>query len=713
MGGERNTLNLLSVGIDLMRRRISLPSGWGAPAFLLLIAVVTFGLFIASLGFYWDDWAKLLVGRLYGLSHYTAYYAEDRPLSAWTHVLFTPLLGYQPVAWQAFNLLLRWLSAWAFYLVLGQIWPAARRQNLTAAVIFLLYPVFTQQAISVTFFQQWLQYALFFFSLLAMLKAVSTAGWRARGWMLASLAAMLAQFTVTEYFLPVELIRPVVLWLYFTNRPAEVMGETWRGHVVRVLKAWGPYLAGLAAYVVYRLFFLKLSGEDPYRVNTVYDFLQSPLQTAYKQIQIIIIDTWQIVIACWNELLDIRLDGVARFDWFALALGGVIGVLTGYILLRSAEPPEDGRRRWVRQALVLSLVAVMLGPVPAWITGRQVVFDFHSNRYAIPAMFGAGLLWTVIIEWLAQRRLQRAVLAGLLVALAVGLHLRTMNEYRWTWISQQRLYWQLAWRAPGLQPGTALFFETEPIPNQGLFSTSAAINLLYPQPADQEIDPSTGEPHLAYWVYALSPRYRHAPDSYEIGLSTQFRTLKYTGNTPNSLLLYNDTQVANCLWVLDPDDTESPYLTDLNLAFLPISNLDRILTIAEPGYPPVDMFGPEPERTWCYYFEKADLARQLKDWDEVVRLADTALEKGYSPDDSEANSPYEWMPFIEGYANTGDWAKAYELTIAAFKEDRSYTGMLCDLWNDGLEAWQGAGDENALQIWTEVQSAMQCSAVEE
>jgi hypothetical protein len=79
-------------------------------------------------------------------------------------------------------------------------------------------------------------------------------------------------------------------------------------------------------------------------------------------------------------------------------------------------------------------------------------------------------------------------------------------------------------------------------------------------------------------VYTLKPRYNHAPDSYEIGLSTQFRTLKFTGSTPNSLLLFNDSQAANCLWVLDPEDDDNPYLSDLTRAFLP----SPILTASSP-----------------------------------------------------------------------------------------------------------------------------------
>ncbi len=139
-----------------MRKPTFSLSGLSAAVILLLVAVLAFGLLLPGLGFYWDDWAKILVSRLYGLSGYLAYYAGDRPLSAWTHMLFTPLLGPSPLAWQVFNLLLRWLSAVGMFWTLNLVWSGARRQNLVAALLFLVYPVFIQQPAGVTFHQQWL-----------------------------------------------------------------------------------------------------------------------------------------------------------------------------------------------------------------------------------------------------------------------------------------------------------------------------------------------------------------------------------------------------------------------------------------------------------------------------------------------------------------------------------------------------------------------------
>jgi hypothetical protein len=53
--------------------------------------------------------------------------------------------------------------------------------------------------------------------------------------------------------------------------------------------------------------------------------------------------------------------------------------------------------------------------------------------------------------------------------------------------------------------------------------------------------------------------------------------------------------------------------------------------------------------SWCYYYEKADLARQRGDWEEVLSLGAQALEKGFAPQDK-----IEWLPFLQAYAVAGD-----------------------------------------------------------
>ncbi len=644
-----------------------------APLFLLLITILGFGLLLPWLGFYWDDWAKISVARLGRLGDYARYYAEDRPLSAWTHILFTPLLGTTPLPWHIFTLLLRWLSAWGAWWCLNQIWPPARRQNLAAAVLFLLHPVFISQPAAVTFHQQWLQFALFFLSFGLMLSAQRRTGRAAILLHAAALAAMLAQLSVTEYFAPLELLRPLGLYFLFRQQ------QSARASARRALRAWAPYLLVTALYVAWRLFFLKLPGADPYRAETLYAFLQSPLATLARVARVALVDELEILVNAWGRLLQAPLNGLTLMDWAGAAAGllAVAGVTLFLARYHAAGAQEvaDGtaEARWLRQALIFGVAAVLLGPVPAWITGRQVVFDFHSDRYALPATFGAGLLLAVLVYWLSQKRLQRALLVGVLAGCALAFQFGVANDYRWEWTRQQRFFWELAWRAPGLQAPTALIMESEPFPNQGLFSTSAALNLMYPQHAGLA-------GRLSYWVYALRPRFPQPPDSSALSFNTTFRSLHFEGQTPQSLLLYQNPQHGNCLWVLSARDAAHPYLSELVKAFLPASDLSRIEPVAAAGYPPADILGAEPVRGWCSLFEQADLARQLGDWPAVVTLADEALAQGHAPEHAGSNSPYEWLPMIEGLARVGRIDEASTLTGRAYATDPAYRGMLCDLW---------------------------------
>jgi len=72
---------------------------------------------------------------------------------------------------------------------------------------------------------------------------------------------------------------------------------------------------------------------------------------------------------------------------------------------------------------------------------------------------------------------------------------------------------------------------------------------------------------------------------------------------------------------------------------------------------PQVIFGKELDHTWCYYYEKAELARQQGDWALVAQLGDEAQRLSYVPEES-----LEWIPFIEGYLRSGDIEKAEEIS---------------------------------------------------
>jgi hypothetical protein len=105
------------------------------------------------------------------------------------------------------------------------------------------------------------------------------------------------------------------------------------------------------------------------------------------------------------------------------------------------------------------------------------------------------------------------------------------------------------------------------------------------------------------------------------------------------------------------------YSFDENERMRLIGQTSKIQNVLPPGStpirPPVLQFGTEPVHGWCYIYQKAELALQLGDDQQVSTLGDEAQAKNLQPAD-----PVEWMPFVQAYAALGDQAK---LALAAEK----------------------------------------------
>jgi hypothetical protein len=138
---------------------------WTIALALLGLSFASFGIFLPRLGFYWDDWETVLVGRLFPAAEYWTYFSSNRPTAALTYVALAPLLGFNPLHWQIFTFIIRWLSAVALFGTLSSIWQDRQRQAALVACLFLIYPVFTQQSIAMSYHHHWLQYLYYFLSL--------------------------------------------------------------------------------------------------------------------------------------------------------------------------------------------------------------------------------------------------------------------------------------------------------------------------------------------------------------------------------------------------------------------------------------------------------------------------------------------------------------------------------------------------------------------
>ena len=212
-------------------------------------------------------------------------------------------------------------------------------------------------------------------------------------------------------------------------------------------------------------------------------------------------------------------------------------------------------------------------------------------------------------------------------------------------------WWQVSWRIPQLEKHTTL------VANYGVGATEedyfvwGPANLIYHPESerDEYVQPS---------IYAALLN-QDTVDKILRNEGQEFdnrRTIRTYKNYRRLLVLTQPT-VKSCVHVIDGTQPEySSREQSLAQIIGPYSSLEYILTKEPAPTPPIIVFGPEPEHNWCYFYQKASLARQREAWDEVQSLGDEVLAKNLVPGDL-----IEWMPFLQAYAQQGNVERLDEL----------------------------------------------------
>ena len=344
--------------------------------------------------------------------------------------------------------------------------------------------------------------------------------------------------------------------------------------------------------------------------------------------------------------------------------------------------------------MALGLIASVLGALPAWMAGREITASFYSSRFSLASMIGASLFITGLLEWITPRFFVKITLVSVMILAATNYHLRINSQYRDSWGSQKRFYWQLYWRAPYIEPNTPLISDNEALLYAGGYATAMGINLIYHEGAQPD--------NIAYWFFVLDDKLEGQINRFNAGKDIRgtLRNMSFSGMSPDSLVIDHDSS-RRCLHVLADGRAENAPLPDSLQQIVPVSDLSRIQPETVKPPPDPDIFGSEPEHTWCYYYEKADLARQFQDWEQITQLGDQVLSADLTPFD-----PVEWFVFIEGYALAGQVDRAATLTHAVFNARDDYAPALCELWK-GMTDRQGV-DKRLLDEWSLLQANLSC-----
>jgi hypothetical protein len=671
-------------------KKIHLPA-WTVPPALLLLCLVSYGLLFHKLGFYWDDWPAVWFTRFYGASSLREVLGIDRPQLAWLYVLTNSVLGDSMPGWQIFSLIMRWVSCLALWWTLLQIWPKNRTEVTWVAFLFAIYPGFRQQYIALIYSHDWIVITMFMLSIGLMIAAVrkptvilnrKSGAQLPLFWPLMVLSWILAAYAMfaDEYYVGLELLRPVLLWMVLKDQAEDQQKpEGYKRRLRQVILLWLPYVGILLAFLVWRLF-IHVSPRG--QVQIFNQIAQTPLLGVFNLVRTIVLDVLESGLVAWTipfNLVEVVNSGITSIFVYLLMASG-IAVLTIFFLDRLQLPPavvlnRDERsqpsQQWAKQAALVGLFSLFIAGWPFWATAWQIGLTFPWDRFNLAMNFGASLMLTGIFILIFRQRLVIMIALGILVGLASASSYHLGNQYRQDWELMKQFFWQMSWRVPGIQPGTLILTSRPPFAYSTDNSLTAPLNWIYA--------PGNQTRNLPYVFFDVASHYASGWNGIDPNqpFKQQYRIMDFNGNFNRALSIFY--KPPNCVKVmdaiLDADLPGKPLFITPGAAFSKTELITR--DPPTPATPPVAIFGPEPTHEWCYFFEKAELARQAKDWVKVTELADQALPIG--PAMTEANA-LEWIPYIEGYAHNGRWVDAEKWSNEVYRVHPKMRRMLCSLW---------------------------------
>jgi hypothetical protein len=373
-------------------------------------------------------------------------------------------------------------------------------------------------------------------------------------------------------------------------------------------------------------------------------------------------------VSSWFTLIDPKLFVLGSISNTFLIAVTIAGASLYYFLLKPGSG-SDIEKNDLRGILVAGTLLFVTGMIAAYSTGYIVhskVAPWNS-RFALPALGGLALLTTGLTQIIITSPKTRHVFLAVVFGLLIARHNQITLNFKAAWEKQERLYEQLIWRAPDIRPGTAIVANEEILGYMGEYPTSFGINTMYEARETNEIP---------IWFLAFSGNYVSAENQADHAgeLETHKATVTFRGKKEDALYIIYEPENQQCLWVLRKEDSDHKYIPDRMRSSLLSSSLAQIQA-APKEYNLYHTIVKENKNTWCYFYQKADLARQLGKPTEIAALWEQSQMMGFQP----ANG-FEYIPFIEAYAQLGQWEDAFYLSKRANSVTKAMYFVLCPTW---------------------------------
>jgi hypothetical protein len=638
------------------------------PVLLLFLCLCVYGALTPFLGFYWDDLPYTFFEIANGVKGTIKAIALDRPVLSLFYALPMSLFSEKPFVWQIFALFSRWLFTLSIFNFLQAFWPKREKANQAITLLLLVFPGFTQQWISVIYSHAFLVLSIFFLSLTIFTNNLQ----KEKPSILMTIYSIilgLICMAAMEYVIGLEFSRLMIIYLIQKRKSTH---SSFKDLVLDSIRIWLPYLAELILFIIYRIFF---ASSILYSVQNISGFLTSPVKTFLGIIGSQIKNIYTSIIPTWGKLFTSfsSIDFSTTYGKIHIIFIGFLVVMAiVFILLQeksviSKQPIPEPESRWIKEAIPLSLCMLFFSGLPFWTANLIPGVDFPNDRFLLPFMLGSTLIIFSALEYVMIRKWIWSILFCILFSLSGAYQLYNANNYRNEWDRFTDFFQQLSWRIPSITENTIFVAEKLPFTYYSDNSLSAALNWLYAKdPLDQT---------LPYLINYTDNRLGTSLPSLNAGTTIlhNYRIFTFNGNTDDMVIFYH--QPPGCVHIADPSlDPLNPLMPPILRDVSSRSNSSRINQSKNRN----SVFFVEEKQTnesWCYFYQKASLAYQYKNWEEIVRLGDKAFAIDDYPNDAS-----ERIPFIFGYALTGNIDTAVDLSQIVHQISILYDPMLCETW---------------------------------
>lgn len=648
---------------------LKIATKYKTPLLFAAITITAYGLLLPFTGFYWDDWPFAWIAKFLGPAEFNPAFAPFRPFLGPIFYFTTSLVPPVPLYWQVFALVIRFLIGLAAFWTFNQIFPRQKRIAFIATLLILVFPGYSQHWVALTHINQ--ELIPFIFYLLSFGYTFKALREHRTAYVVIALLLQLCGIFPTEYFFGLEGLRFLFLFFFFDGNLIQRFSKTF--------KIWWPYLLIWVLNAAWLIYYYKFGPYNSYEVNATQSFtLLMFLKEALDAI-------WKAGFYIWGQVLVLAFPTLpAPASLLSLSLSALsLTLLTPY-LLRSAPVDETSEKSLPISLIIIGIIGILLGRLPSLAASLPLTLQSSFDRFMVSMMIGGSLFIIGVVELFVRNSRAKMIIFSILISLGIGQQFFNANIFRRDWEDQRNIYWQLTWRIPALEPNTVLLTDQMPIDYETDISFTAPINWMYA--------PNYTRSDLPYILLYTEKRIGGGTlpsfDS-DVQIFYPYRTVNFNGSTSNAVAIYMPRN--GCLRVLDPSRGDALIYAKLDAVLtkaIPLSDPSRIIT--ETDSPATPMFFSELAHEWCYYFTKAQLAQQQGKYEEVVNFGNEARSLGFTPQDQK-----EWLVFIDGYARSGDFQTAGELSKTALVEDDRIRRGVCVVWEQ-IQAESGERSEGQI-----------------